>query len=475
MGNPKAFLTVKRKEAGYRPRQERILDFGEVEQTLNTEDRQQQASRCMDCGIPFCQWGCPLGNKMPEWQDYIYKGNWRLAAEVLMQTNDFPEFTGRICPAPCEKTCVLSLHKAPVTIRENEASALEHAFQEGYIKPFIPKVRTGKKVAVIGSGPSGLAVANQLNRMGHEVTVYEKNSRIGGLLRFGIPDFKLNKNIIDRRLDLMEAEGVKFVTNAEVGLDIKGKDLVKNNDAVCIAIGSQVPRDLPVEGRELKGVYYAMEYLTMENKLVAKEDVPADKIINTKGKNVLVIGGGDTGSDCIGTANRQKAANILQIEIMPKPPTLDELENSWPIPFPGVMKTSSSHLEGCERRWSMNTKRFIGENGILTGVELVEIAWEKDNSGKMVMKEVGELEVLKIDYVFLALGFIHPIQDGLLAELGVKVDDVRKNVSTDGNRLTNISKVFAAGDCVSGQSLVVTSIASGRRTAKHINDFLKAK
>ncbi|MBD8348370.1 glutamate synthase subunit beta [Dysgonomonas sp. HGC4] len=473
MGNPKAFLTVKRKEAGYRPRQERILDFGEVEQTLNSEDRQQQASRCMDCGIPFCQWGCPLGNKMPEWQDYIYKGNWRLAAEVLMQTNDFPEFTGRICPAPCEKTCVLSLHKSPVTIRENEASALEHAFQEGYIKPFIPKLRTGKKVAVIGSGPSGMAVANQLNRMGHDVTVYEKNSRIGGLLRFGIPDFKLNKNIIDRRLELMEAEGIKFVTNTEVGIDIKGKDLIKNNDAVCVAIGSQVPRDLPVEGRELKGVYYAMEYLTMENRLVAKEEVPVDKIINTKGKNVLVIGGGDTGSDCIGTANRQKAANILQIEIMPKPPTLDELENSWPIPFPGVMKTSSSHLEGCERRWSMNTKRFIGENGILTGVELVEIAWEKDDSGKMVMKEVGKPEILEIDYVFLALGFIHPIQDGLLAELGVKVDDVRKNIATDGNRLTNVSKVFAAGDCVSGQSLVVTSIASGRRTAKHINDYLK--
>lgn len=473
MGNPKAFLTVKRKEAGYRPRQERILDFGEVEQTLNSEDRQQQASRCMDCGIPFCQWGCPLGNKMPEWQDYIYKGNWRLAAEVLMQTNDFPEFTGRICPAPCEKTCVLSLHKSPVTIRENEASALEHAFQEGYIKPFIPKVRTGKKVAVIGSGPSGMAVANQLNRMGHEVTVYEKSSRIGGLLRFGIPDFKLNKNIIDRRLELMEAEGIKFVTNTEVGIDLKGKDLVKNNDAICVAIGSQVPRDLPVEGRELKGVYYAMEYLTMENKLVAKDEVSADKIINTKGKNVLVIGGGDTGSDCIGTANRQKAASILQIEIMPKPPTLDELENSWPMPFPGVLKTSSSHLEGCERRWSMNTKRFIGENGILTGVELVEIAWEKDEVGKMVMKEVGEPEILKIDYVFLALGFIHPIQDGLLAELGVKVDDVRKNIATDGNRLTNVSKVFAAGDCVSGQSLVVTSIASGRRTAKHINDYLK--
>lgn len=475
MGNPKAFLTIKRKEAGYRPRQERILDFGEVEQTLNTEDRQQQASRCMDCGIPFCQWGCPLGNKMPEWQDYIYKGNWRLAAEVLMQTNDFPEFTGRICPAPCEKTCVLSLHKAPVTIRENEASALEHAFQEGYIKPFIPKVRTGKKVAVIGSGPSGLAVANQLNHMGHDVTVYEKNNRVGGLLRFGIPDFKLNKNIIDRRIDLMEAEGVKFITNAEIGIDIKGKDLIKNYDAVCVAIGSQVPRDLPVEGRDLKGVYYAMEYLTMKNRLVAKEDIPADKIINTKGKNVLVIGGGDTGSDCIGTANRQEAANILQIEIMPKPPTLDELENSWPMPFPGILKTSSSHLEGCERRWSMSTKRFIGENGVLTGVELVEIAWEKDETGKMVMKEVGKPEILKVDYVFLALGFIHPIQDGLLTELGVKVDDIRKNVVTDGNRLTNVSKVFAAGDCVSGQSLVVSSIASGRRTAKHINDFLKSK
>ncbi|SHF31080.1 glutamate synthase subunit beta [Dysgonomonas macrotermitis] len=473
MGNPKAFLTVKRKEAGYRPVQERILDFGEVEQTLNSEDRQLQASRCMDCGIPFCQWGCPLGNKMPEWQDYIYKGNWRLAAEVLLQTNDFPEFTGRICPAPCEKTCVLSLHKSPVTIRENEASALEHAFQEGYIKPRIPKVRTGKKVAVIGSGPSGLAVANQLNQKGHTVTVYEKSSRPGGLLRFGIPDFKLNKNIVDRRIDLMEAEGVKFVNNTEVGIDVRGKDLMKEYDAICLAIGSQVPRDIPVPGRELKGVYFAMEYLTMKNKLVARDKVPAEQIIDTKGKNVLVIGGGDTGSDCIGTANRQQAANILQIEIMPKPPKLDDLENVWPTPFPGVLKTSSSHLEGCERRWSLNTKRFIGENGVLTGVELVEIAWEKDENGRMVMKEVGKPEILKIDYAFLALGFVHPIQDGLLEELGIKVDDVRKNVATDTNRATNVAKVFGAGDCVSGQSLVVTSIASGRKTAKHIDDFLR--
>ena len=473
MGNPKAFLTVKRKDAGYRPVQERILDFGEVEQTLNSEDRQLQASRCMDCGIPFCQWGCPLGNKMPEWQDYIYKGNWRLAAEVLMQTNDFPEFTGRICPAPCEKTCVLSLHRSPITIRENEASALEHAFQEGYIKPRVPKVRTGKKVAVIGSGPSGLAVANQLNQKGHDVTVYEKNSRPGGLLRFGIPDFKLNKNIVDRRISLMEAEGVKFINNTEVGIDVRGKDLMKDYDAVCLAIGSQVPRDLPVPGRELKGVYYAMEYLTVKNKIVARDEVPADQIIDVKRKNVLVIGGGDTGSDCIGTANRQQAANILQIEIMPRPPKLEDLDNVWPTPFPTVLKTSSSHMEGCDRRWSLNTKRFIGENGILTGVELVEIAWEKDESGRMVMKEVGKPEILKIDYAFLALGFIHPIQEGLLEELGIKVDDIRKNVATDANRATNISKVFGAGDCVSGQSLVVTSIASGRKTAKHIYDFLK--
>ncbi|MFV0467599.1 MAG: glutamate synthase subunit beta [Dysgonomonas sp.] len=475
MGNPKAFLTVKRKEAGYRPRQERILDFGEVEQTLNSEDRQQQASRCMDCGIPFCQWGCPLGNKMPEWQDYIYHGNWKLAAEVLMQTNDFPEFTGRICPAPCEKTCVLSLHRAPVTIRENEASALEHAFQEGYIKPYISSYRSGKKVAVIGSGPSGLAVANQLNKKGHDVTVYEKNSRVGGLLRFGIPDFKLNKNIIDRRIELMEAEGVKFVTNTEIGKDIKGKNLLKEYDAICLSIGSQVPRDLPVEGRNLKGVHFAMDFLTMENKQVAKDELSADQIINTKGKNVLVIGGGDTGSDCIGTANRQQAANILQIEIMPEPPKLEDLKNVWPTPFPGVLKTSSSHLEGCDRRWSLNTKRFIGENGILTGVELVEVTWEKDETtGRMNMKEIGKPEFLPIDYAFLALGFVHPIQDGLLKELDVEVDDIRKNVKTDNNRLTSVSKVFATGDCVSGQSLVVTSIASGRKTAKHIDDFLKS-
>ncbi|NDV80057.1 glutamate synthase subunit beta [Dysgonomonas sp. 511] len=471
MGNPKAFLTVKRKEAGYRPVQDRMTDFSEVEQTLNTEDRREQASRCMDCGVPFCHWACPLGNKMPEWQEYIYKGNWKLAAEVLQQTNDFPEFTGRICPAPCEKSCVLSLHRSPVTIRENEAAALEQAYNLGYMLPKIPKKRTGKKVAVIGSGPAGLAVANQLNQKGHNVTVYEKSSKIGGLLRFGIPDFKLNKNVIDRRLSLMEAEGVKFVTGVEIGKDSKAKALLKDYDAVCLAIGSQIPRNLPVEGRELKGVYYAMEYLTMQNKLVGKEEINTEGIIDAKGKNVLVIGGGDTGSDCIGTANRQGAANILQIEILPKPPKLEDIENPWPESFPVVLKTSSSHMEGCERRWLLNTKRFIGENGILTGVELVEVEWSKDENGNHIMIEKGEPEILKIDLAFLALGFVHPTQEGLLAELGLHVDG-RKNVATDAKRATNVPKVFGAGDCVSGQSLVVKCIASGRETAKHIHSFL---
>ncbi len=473
MGNPKAFLTVKRKEAGYRPVQDRITDFSEVEQTLNTEDRREQASRCMDCGIPFCHWSCPLGNKMPEWQDYIYKGNWKLAAEVLQQTNDFPEFTGRICPAPCEKSCVLSLYRSPVTIRENEAAALEQAYNLGYMVPKIPHKRTGKRVAVIGSGPAGLAVANQLNHKGHDVTVYEKSTKIGGLLRFGIPDFKLNKNVIDRRLALMEAEGVKFITGLEIGKDTKAKDLLKDYDAVCLAIGSQVPRNLPIEGRELKGVYYAMEYLTMQNKFVGKEEVKPENIINAKGKNVLVIGGGDTGSDCIGTANRQGAANILQIEILPKPRKLEDIDNPWPEPFPIVLKTSSSHLEGCDRRWSMNTKRFIGENGVLTGVELVEVEWSKDEKGNHVMTEIGKPETLKIDLVFLALGFVHPIQEGLIEELSLNVDG-RKNIATDVKRATNVPKVFGAGDCVSGQSLVVKCIASGRETAKHIDDYLKS-
>ena len=472
MGNPKAFLTVSRKEAGYRPRHDRVSDYGEVEQTLNTEDRQLQASRCMDCGIPFCQYGCPLGNKMPEWQDFIYKGNWKRAAQSLLSTNDFPEFTGRVCPAPCEKTCVLAIDDSPVTIRENEASVMEHAFSEGHMKPEIPEIRSGKKVAVIGSGPAGLAVANQLNQKGHQVVVYEKSSSIGGLLRYGIPDFKLNKNVVQRRVDLMRAEGVEFVTNTEIGKDIKGKDLIQEYDAICIAIGSQVPRNLSLEGRDLKGVHFAMEYLTMQNKLVAGENVAEEELINAKGKNVLVIGGGDTGSDCIGTANRQGAARIIQIEILPKPNELKQVENRWPVPFPAYLKTSSSHLEGCERRWALNTKKFIGENGKLTAVELVEVEWVKDDAGKFIMKETGTVETIQVDLVFLALGFVNPVQEGFLEEMEICMNE-RKNIHTDETRKTNIGKIFAAGDCVSGQSLVVSSIASGRETAKHIDAFLK--
>ncbi|MDR3272690.1 MAG: glutamate synthase subunit beta [Flavobacteriaceae bacterium] len=470
MGNPKAFLTIHRKEAGYRPVHDRIADYGEVEQTLNTDDRQLQASRCMDCGVPFCQYGCPLGNKMPEWQHLLYKGEWKNAAKSLLSTNDFPEFTGRVCPAPCEKTCVLSINESAVTIRENEAAVMEHAFEEGHMKPRIPAKRTGKKVAIIGSGPAGLAAANQLNQKGHFVTVYEKSASIGGLLRYGIPDFKLNKNIVQRRVDLMKDEGIEFITQVEIGKDIKGKELFEKYDAVCLAIGSQVPRDLSVNGRSLKGVYFAMEYLEMQNKLVAGEPVSEEEIINARGKNVLVIGGGDTGSDCIGTANRQGANSILQIEILPKPQDLDKVDNRWPQSFPVYLKTSSSHLEGCERRWSLNTKKFIGEDGKLTAVEVVTVDWEKDENGKFVMKEIGTPEILKIDLVFLALGFVHPIQEGLLQELGVSVDG-RKNVATT-NSQTSEAKVFAAGDCASGQSLVVKCIVSGRETAEQIDGFL---
>jgi glutamate synthase (NADPH/NADH) small chain len=472
MGNPKAFLTVKRKEAGYRPVQERILDFGEVEQTLNTEDRQLQASRCLDCGIPYCHWACPLGNRMPQWHDFMLKGNWRQAADLLLATNDFPEFTGRVCPAPCEKSCSLSLIHAPVTIRENEAAALEHAFQQGYIKPQPPATRTGKKVAVVGSGPAGMTVANRLNRLGHTVTVYEKSAEPGGLLRLGIPDFKLNKNIIDRRLRLMEAEGVDFKTSILVGKDLPADQLLQNYDAICIATGAQVPRDLPIPGRQLQGIYFAMDYLTGQNKKLANRLNSTDLYIDAKDKHVLVIGGGDTGADCIGVANRQGAASILQIEIMPKPPLLEEIPHSWPNPFPIFLKTVSSHLEGCQRRWCLNAKRFIGKDGKLTAVEVAPIEWTiNETDGKMTMKESPQTESIPVDFAFLALGFLHPQHEGLLQELNLELDE-RKNIKTNSNQQTNIPKVFAAGDCQSGQSLVVRSIASGIETAKAIDCFL---
>jgi len=470
MGNPKAFINTPRKIAGYRPINERISDFGEVEQTLNREDRKLQASRCMDCGIPFCHWACPLGNKMPEWQDLIYKGKWKEGVEVLHETNNFPDFTGRICPAPCEKSCVLALQDAAVTIRENEAAVTEVAFIEGMIKARPPKTRTGKEIAIIGSGPAGLAAAQQLNSKGHHVTVFEKNNGLGGLLRYGIPNFKLNKNIIDRRLALLIEEGIVFKTNTEIGKDIAGKEIMQNFDAVCIAIGAGHPRDINPEGRDLKGVYFAMDFLSQQNQLIIGEKVDEKNAISAKGKHVLVIGGGDTGSDCVGTSIRQGAVKVTQIEIMPQPPVAKNPDTPWPY-YPNILKTSSSHMEGCVRKWSLNTNKFIGENGKLTEVLVEEVEWSKDEKGRMSMKPTGKTDLIKADLVFLALGFIHPIHEGLLTELGVQFDG-RGNIAIDKESKSNIGKIFAAGDAAMGASLVVRAIASGRKVAEDIHNSL---
>ena len=471
MGNPKAFITIPRKDAGYRPVLERIYDFGEVEQTLNREDRKLQASRCMDCGIPFCHWACPLGNRMPEWQDLIYKGKWKEGVELLKETNNFPDFTGRICPAPCEKSCVLALSDAPVTIRENEAAVTEVAYIEGLIKPNPPKVRTGKKVAVIGSGPAGLAVADQLNMKGHTVTVFEKDTSVGGLLRYGIPNFKLNKNIIYIRVKLMEDEGVIFKTNTEIGKNITGAELIKKFDAVCIAIGAGHARDINPVGRDLKGIYFAMDFLSQQNQAIMGETPTYPETISAKDKNVLVIGGGDTGSDCVGTSVRQGAKKITQIEIMPQPPEKKNLATPWPSPYPNVLKTSSSHLEGCDRFWSLNTLEFRGKNGKVSEVLVEEVEWKKDDSGKMSMISTGKQRTIKADLVFLSLGFIHPVKEGLLTELNLELD-ARGNVKINNECQSSAAKVFATGDAVMGASLVVKAIADGRKVAENINKML---
>lgn len=474
MGNPKAFLTIKRKEAGYRPIRDRIRDYGEVEQTLNTEDRRLQASRCMECGVPFCMWSCPVGNRQPEWQDRLYKDDVRGAYLILSQTNDFPEFTSRVCPALCEKSCVLNKTHEAVTIRENEAAVVERAFLEGMIEPFMPLRRIDKRVAVIGSGPAGLACANRLNRMGYNVTVYEKDEAIGGLLRYGIPDFKLNKAIIDRRVKLMEQEGVTFVCGTNIGVDMPVGELTAKYNAVCIAIGAGVPRDLKVEGRDLKGIHFALEMLQQQNRIVAGADVQAKERVTAKGKNVLVVGGGDTGSDCVGTARRQGAKSVMQIEIMPMPPEGENPATPWPY-WPVVLKTSSSHEEGCERRWLLDTKRFIGDNGHVTAAEVEQVQWIKDpETGRMNLTRTGKTETLKADIVLLAMGFTNPVYEGLLRELNVELDG-RKNVKIDANSMTSVEGVFSAGDAASGASLVVKCIASGQRAAAGIDSYLKAK
>ena len=474
MGDPRAFLTIHRKEAGYRPVHERIDDFSEVEQTLSTGDRRIQASRCMDCGVPFCHWACPLGNKQPEWQDMLYKGNWQDAYLVLSATCDFPEFTGRICPALCEKSCVLKLScDEPVTIRENEASIVEVAFREGYIKPVHP-VRNGKRVAVVGSGPAGLVAANRLNHKGYEVTVFDKHEKPGGLLRLGIPNFKLGKNIIDRRIRLLEDEGIIFRMNTCVGQDITTRELIDQFDAVCLAIGSEVPRDLPIEGRSLKGVHFALELLANQNRLLEGISVPEEERISCKGKKVLVIGGGDTGSDCVGTANRHHAAQVMQIEIMPQPPVGYNPATPWPM-YPQVLKTSSSHEEGCIRRWNLASNRFIGENGVLKGVEVEEVEWiPAVDGGRPQMKKTGRTEIIEADLVFLAMGFVHPVQEGIIAELNLSVDG-RQDIAVDACSKTSVDKVFACGDAVSGASLVVKAMASGKKAAAEIDRYLSGK
>ena len=384
MGNPTAFLNIPRKEAGYRPIHDRVNDYGEVEQTLNTEDRRLQASRCMECGVPFCHWSCPLGNRQPEWQDYLYRNDIKGAYQLLTMTDDFPEFTGRVCPALCEKGCVLNKQHEPVTIRENEAAIVERAFSEGYVIARPPKKRTKYRVAVVGSGPAGLACANQLNRRGHNVTVFEKNEAPGGLLRFGIPDFKLNKSVIDRRLDLLKEEGIEFKCGICVGTDISIDELLKDFDAVCLAMGAEVPRDLKVDGRDLKGVHFALELLQQQNRVNAGAEISREQRISAKKKNVLVIGGGDTGSDCVGTAHRQGALSVTQIEIMPKPPVGENPDTPWPY-WPVVLKTSSSHLEGCDRRWLLDTRRFIPDaDGRVREVEVETVEWKKDpETGRM--------------------------------------------------------------------------------------------
>lgn len=447
MGNPKAFLEIHRKEAGYRPIHDRIHDYGEVEQTLNTRDRQLQASRCMDCGVPFCHWACPLGNKPPEWNDAIYKGNWEYAYKLLTETNDFPEFTGRICPALCEKACVLQLScHEPTTIREDECAIIEHAFQEGFV-PVIHPERNGKTVAIIGAGPAGLSAAYRLNHAGYEVTVYDKNEAAGGLLRYGIPNFKLNKAIIDRRINVMKEEGVKF----EYGKNINVKKLPAGYDAYVIATGTPIARDLKVPGRELKGIYYALDILSQQNRVLAGMQFKDSERVTAKGKKVLVIGGGDTGSDCIGTSHRQGCVSVTQIEIMPKPPIGDDPKNPWPN-WPRILKTTSSHEEGCTRRWLLNTNKFIGKDGHVTGAEVEGVIWEPNpDGGRPIMKLNGKKEIIECDIVLLAMGFLRPQQ------------------------FEFADNVFVAGDAASGASLVVRAIADGRKIARQVDVYLSKK
>lgn len=469
MGQIDGFMKFDREMPTSRNPKERLKDYKEVYTSLTKEKVNEQSARCMDCGVPFCHNGCPLGNNIPDFNDAVYQGKWEEAIKILSSTNNFPEFTGRICPAPCEASCVLSINNKPVTIEYIEKTIAETAFEKGYIKANPPKNRSGKKVAVIGSGPAGLAAAAQLNKAGHLVTVFERNDRIGGLLRYGIPDFKLEKYVIDRRIALMEREGITFKTNAHIGKNVSAQKIADEFDAVLVCGGASAPRDLPIPGRELKGVHFAMEFLPQQNKRVAG-DTLTENILAT-GKNVLVIGGGDTGSDCVGTSNRHGAKSVTQIELLGKPPLTRDTNNPWPL-WPMVLMTSSSHEEGVNRQWSILTKEFTSDgNNNLTGLKVVDIKWGVNEQGKPGFKEIADTErVLPCELALLAIGFTGAEKTGLVEELKLTLDE-RGNLKTE-NYMTSEEGIFAAGDMRRGQSLVVWAISEGREAARAVDTWL---
>jgi glutamate synthase (NADPH) small chain len=475
MGKSDGFLEYQRTLAKKRPVAERLKDYQEIAKPLLTEEIHKQGARCMDCGIPFCHaMGCPISNLIPEWNDAVYRGHWQDAYARLSLTNNLPEVTGRVCPAPCEAACTLAINCAPVTIEQIELAIVEKAFAEGWVKPQPPAKETGKKIAVVGSGPAGLSSAQQLRRMGHSVTLFERSSRIGGLLRFGIPDFKLEKWVLDRRMEQMRAEGVVFKTGVDVGVTITAEQLKKDFDVILLTMGAGAPRDLKVPGRELGGVHFALDFLTLSNKAVSGEIRP-DQIISAKNKTVLVIGGGDTGSDCVGTSNRQGAKKVYQFEILPKPREWKEPWNpAWPQ-WPQILRSSTSHEEGCERDWAITTKKIEGKNGEVHSVHCSRVQWEQDKTtGQYSMKEVpGSDFVLQADLVLLAMGFVHVEHSKLLTDLGVQFD-ARGNVQTQGGYQSSVPGVFAAGDTVRGASLVVWAINQGRQAAQAIDLFLKS-
>ncbi len=473
MGKPTGFMEFTRELPAKRAVSDRIKDYNEFIERYADEKLNQQAARCMDCGIPFCHHGCPLGNIIPEFNDAIYRKNWLEAYEILKSTNNFPEFTGRICPAPCEASCVLGINQPAITIEEIEKHIIEIAFDKGFVQPHKPNVRTGKKIAIVGSGPAGLAAAAQLNDAGHNVTVFERDDAPGGLLRYGIPDFKLEKWVIDRRLKIMEEEGIVFKCNANVGVDVSINDLLREYHAIVLAGGSTIPRDLNIPGRGYKGVHFAMEFLKQQNQRVSGK-MPGQEDIFATNKNVVVIGGGDTGSDCVGTSNRHGAHRVTQFELMPKPPQIRTEHMPWPT-YPMTLKTSSSHEEGAERFWAIATKEFIGdENNELKALKIVNLEWRFAEQGRPAHFEevAGSEREISCELALLAMGFVHPQHEGLIEELGVELDEKGNIKAPETSYQTNISKIFTAGDMRRGQSLVVWAISEGRECARKVDEYL---